>query len=92
MIYRAKDTYHLSRSAQQPGSIQKRNTFPQIHCGEGEDSHPQNGMRRIGPDVGACAWSVGGIVHVYMTTSGGRVSRQMARDLSVNRNEGGGLS
>gem|GEM_PF-3500688 len=51
----------------------------------------RTGMRRIGPDGGACARSAGGIVHLYMTTSGGRVSRQMARDLSINGKRGEGV-
>ena len=86
---------NVSRSAKQPGletsikSIQFRSPgrggSVQLDCARTDQ---RTGKRWIGPDVGACARSAGGIVHVYMTTSGGRVSRQMARDLSVNRKGG----
>ncbi len=45
-------------------------------------------MRWIGSDGGACAWSEAGIVRLYMTARGRRVSRQMTRDLSVKPKEG----
>jgi len=92
-------TNNISRPAKQPGlytSIRSIQFLISIPGGSRQHRCMRTNLgietRRIGTDGGACARSVGGIVHAYMTTSGGHVSRQMARDLSVNGQGGRGIT
>jgi len=48
-------------------SFKKGIQFLKSIVGEGEDSHPQNGTRRIGSDVCVQNWSEGGAVRRYAT-------------------------
>ena len=53
-------------------------------------TNQRTGMRRIGPDVCVRFRNAGGAVRRYATRNGGSERAQMARDLSVNLEGGGG--